>query len=191
MPSQPRAESARGKLLQAAVAVIRTKGYSATSVDELCAAAGVTKGAFFHHFASKEALAVAAADIGRRTTGRCSPARPTIDHADPLDRVLGYIDFRAQLLGGPVETFTCLVGTMVQEAFSVQPGDPRGVRGQHLRSCPHAGSRYRGRRWNSIRRKRRDRPDRWRCTPRPSCRARSSWRRRKADRRSPPTASPI
>ena len=58
----PKTPNARAKLLRAALGVIRVKGYSATSVDELCAAAGVTKGAFFHHFATKEALAVAAAD---------------------------------------------------------------------------------------------------------------------------------
>ena len=35
--------------------------------------------------------------------------------------MLGYIDFRAELLSGPVEAFTCLVGTMVQEAFGSSP----------------------------------------------------------------------
>ena len=34
---------------------------------------------------------------------------------------MGYIDFRAALLSGPIEDFTCLVGTMVQEAFAVSP----------------------------------------------------------------------
>ena len=52
---------ARSKLLDAAISVIREKGYAATSVDELCARAGVTKGAFFHHFPTKDSLAVAAA----------------------------------------------------------------------------------------------------------------------------------
>ena len=51
---------ARSKLLDAAFSIIREKGYAATSVDELCARAGVTKGAFFHHFPSKDSLAVAA-----------------------------------------------------------------------------------------------------------------------------------
>jgi len=42
--------SARPKILLAALSVIRAKGYAGTSVDDLCVAAGVTKGAFFHHF---------------------------------------------------------------------------------------------------------------------------------------------
>lgn len=118
---KPRPEGARTKLLQAALGVIRAKGYSATSVDDLCAAAGVTKGAFFHHFASKEALAVAAAGFWSEVTGALFAAAPYHQHDDPLDRVLGYIDFRAGLLNGPVEAFTCLVGTMVQEAFGSSP----------------------------------------------------------------------
>ena len=113
--------NARTRLLLAALDVIRARGYSATSVDQICAAAGVTKGGFFHHFASKEALAVAAADFWSLTTGALFADAPYHRHADPLDRVLGYIDFRAGLLDGPVERFTCLVGTMVQEAFATSP----------------------------------------------------------------------
>ena len=114
-------ENARTRLLKAALTLIRAQGYSATSVDELCAGAGVTKGAFFHHFASKEALGVAAADYWSQTTGELFAGAPYHRHADPLDRVLGYIDFRAGLLNGPPEAFTCLVGTMVQEAFGSSP----------------------------------------------------------------------
>jgi TetR/AcrR family transcriptional repressor of nem operon len=113
--------NARGKLLAAALDVIRAKGYAATTVDDLCRAAGVTKGGFFHHFESKEALAVAAADFWSETTGALFASAPYHDHADPLDRVLGYIDFRAGLLSGPIAAFTCLVGTMVQEAYASSP----------------------------------------------------------------------
>src|SRR6266571_1105292 len=56
MPRSTARPDARTKLLEAALSVIRTKGYSATSVDELCAAAGFTKGAFFLHFKSKDEL---------------------------------------------------------------------------------------------------------------------------------------
>lgn len=119
--AKPRSIGARTKLLEAGLQVIRAKGYSATSVDELCTAAGVTKGAFFHHFDSKEALAVATAGFWSEVTGALFAAAPYHRHDDPLDRVLGYIDFRAELLSGPVEAFTCLAGTMVQEAFGSSP----------------------------------------------------------------------
>jgi len=114
-------QDARAKLLDAALSVIRTKGYSATTVDELCAAAGVTKGAFFHHFKSKDALAVAAADYWSEMTGELFEQAPYHDLADPLDRVLAYVDFRKALLQGGVPDFTCLVGTMVQETFETAP----------------------------------------------------------------------
>jgi TetR/AcrR family transcriptional repressor of nem operon len=109
--------NARDKLMDAAFAVIREKGFSATSVDDLCRRAGVTKGAFFHHFASKEALGVAAADHWSKMPGAFFAAAPYHHHKDPLDRVLGYIDFRRSILRGEVPEFTCLVGTMVQEVY--------------------------------------------------------------------------
>jgi TetR/AcrR family transcriptional repressor of nem operon len=114
--------STREKLLGAAFSLIRAKGYSATSVDDLCAAAGVTKGAFFHHFKSKDDLAVAAANRWSDTTGALFAAAPYHAHPDPLDRVLGYLDFRKSLLQGNVREFTCLAGTMLQEAYDTHPG---------------------------------------------------------------------
>ncbi len=107
----------RQKLLDAALALIREKGYVATTVDQLCARAGVAKGSFFHHFKDKEALAIAAADYWSQSTGAFFAAAPYHDHKDPLDRVLGYIDFRRSILRGKLPEFTCLVGTMVQEIY--------------------------------------------------------------------------
>jgi TetR/AcrR family transcriptional repressor of nem operon len=113
--------SARTKILGSALAVIRAKGYAATSVDDLCAAAGVTKGAFFHHFKSKEDLAVAAADFWSETTSALFASAPYHAHRDPLQRVLAYIDFRKIILIGGVPEFTCLAGTMVQETYETNP----------------------------------------------------------------------
>ena len=98
--------------------MVRRKGYAATSVDEICAAAGVTKGAFFHHFKSKEALGVAAA---AQWTARAAPLFDLPPHTrldDPLERVLGHIAMRMAMIDGPAEGFTCFVGTMVQESFA-------------------------------------------------------------------------
>jgi TetR/AcrR family transcriptional repressor of nem operon len=119
--TQTRMAPARQKLLDAAMAVIREKGYVATTVDELCARAGVAKGSFFHHFPDKEALAVAAANYWSETTSALFASAPYHAHKDPLDRVLGYIDFRRTLLQGEVPDFTCVVGTMVQEVYGTNP----------------------------------------------------------------------
>ncbi|MBO0733959.1 MAG: TetR/AcrR family transcriptional regulator [Methylocapsa sp.] len=118
-PARP--SPAREKLLDAAVALIRTKGYAATSVDELCAKAGVSKGAFFHHFDGKEALGVAAAEYWSKKTGAFFAAARYHKHKDPLERVLGYIDFRKAMLRGEVPEFTCLAGTLVQEIYETSP----------------------------------------------------------------------
>lgn len=114
---QAKKESVRTRLLEAALTSIRRKGYSATTVDELCAIAGVTKGGFFHHFKSKEALGVCAAQYWSEMTGGLFANAPYHEPKDPLARILAYIDFRTVLIDGPVEEFTCLVGTMVQEAY--------------------------------------------------------------------------
>jgi TetR/AcrR family transcriptional regulator, transcriptional repressor for nem operon len=119
-PTRPMAP-ARRKILEAALVVIREKGYAATAVDELCARAGVSKGSFFHHFEDKEALAVAAANHWSEMTGAFFAAAPYHRHKDPLERVLGYIDFRRSILRGAVPEFTCLVGTMVQEVYDTNP----------------------------------------------------------------------
>jgi TetR/AcrR family transcriptional repressor of nem operon len=118
VPAQP---DGRSRLLDAAMQVIREKGYSATTVDDICGAAGVTKGAFFHHFKSKEDLGVDAAGHFARMAEQLFGAAPYGELADPLDRLLGYIDFRAAILTGPIAQFTCLLGTMVQEAYDSHP----------------------------------------------------------------------
>jgi TetR/AcrR family transcriptional regulator, transcriptional repressor for nem operon len=121
-PVEPSARGgARCELIEAALSLIREKGYAATSVDELCAAAGFTKGAFFHHFKSKDALAVAAANHWSEISGAFFEAARYHEHSDPLDRVLGYLDFRKEILKGEIAEFTCFVGTMVQEVYGTSP----------------------------------------------------------------------
>ena len=111
----------RRKLLDATLQVVRAQGYAGTSVDDICREAGVTKGSFFHHFKSKDELAVAATEHWTGVSGNLFAGAPYQAIADPRERVLAYIDFRASLIQGELPDFTCLLGTMVQETFHTHP----------------------------------------------------------------------
>lgn len=117
----PERGNARTRLLEAARDTIRAKGFAATSVDDICGAADVTKGAFFHHFGSKDALGVAAAEFWAKTTTGFFEVAPYHTPADALDRVLAYVAFRKAIITGDLTEFTCLVGTMAQEVYATSP----------------------------------------------------------------------
>ena len=113
--------NSKAKLLNAALNVIRAKGYAATTVDDICHAAGVTKGSFFHHFKSKDDLALSAAALLERDDRRFLCLRAVSSAGDPLQRLLGYVDFRAEILRGDLPDYTCLLGTLVQEIYATHP----------------------------------------------------------------------
>src|SRR5579864_7854085 len=92
-PNATHAHESKTRFLDAALKVIRTKGYDATTIDDICAAARLTKGSFFHHFKSKEELGVAAAAHWGETTADLFASAPYHAIADPRDRLLGYVDF--------------------------------------------------------------------------------------------------
>lgn len=112
---------ARNRLLDAARDVIRARGFTATSVEDLCQAAEVTKGAYFHHFKSKDALGIAAADDWSAGTTAFFASAPYHAPDDPLERVLAYVAFRKSIIEGEIAQFSCLVGTMVQEVYATSP----------------------------------------------------------------------
>jgi TetR/AcrR family transcriptional regulator, transcriptional repressor for nem operon len=113
--------TAATKLLDAAVAAIRHRGYSDTSVDDICRAAGVSKGAFFHHFRSKDELGAAA---GRHFNAFAEGAlfgAPFMALADPRERLLSYLRLRREIIQGSPGDFCCYLGTIVQEAHESRP----------------------------------------------------------------------
>ncbi len=117
----PERGDARTRLLEAARDAIRAKGFASTSVDDLCKAAAVTKGAFFHSFASKEALGVAAAEFWATTTSEFFAAAPYHLPSDALERVLAYVAFRKAIITDDLADSSCLVGTMAQEVYLTSP----------------------------------------------------------------------
>jgi TetR/AcrR family transcriptional repressor of nem operon len=119
--SDQRPANAREKLVRAGIERFRRHGYVATTVDDICAEAGVTKGAFFHHFASKEALAEACLRQWDCQGAAMEEAAPfqTID--DPLEKVLGCMDFYIGVFENPRLLKSCLAGTTVQEVAETHP----------------------------------------------------------------------
>ncbi len=133
----PRRADARDRLLDAALTILRTRGYAATTVDEICAAAGVTKGAFFHHFRSKEDLGIAAAAHFSAWLEALFARSGWREHADPIARVLAYIDFRIAIFRGAIPHFTCLLGMMVQETYATNPAIRAACEaGIHIHAAP-------------------------------------------------------
>jgi AcrR family transcriptional regulator len=64
---QKRSEETRSRILEAATELFSRRGYNKSSVDDICTQAGISKGAFYHHFESKQALFLALLDSWLQT----------------------------------------------------------------------------------------------------------------------------
>ncbi|MBV6394007.1 MAG: HTH-type transcriptional regulator BetI [Anaerolineales bacterium] len=64
---QQRSEETRSKIVSSAIRLFSARGFNAASVDDICAEAGVSKGAFYHHFKSKQELFLALLDLWLQT----------------------------------------------------------------------------------------------------------------------------
>jgi TetR/AcrR family transcriptional repressor of nem operon len=84
--------TARDKLVAAAQGLMLTKGYQPTSVDEIIATAGVSKGSFYHYFKSKEELGSAVAEDYLDQAVAVLGKGTYQDVADPLERAFAFID---------------------------------------------------------------------------------------------------
>jgi len=109
------------KLLDAAEELMLSKGYTATAVDEVCAAAGLTKGSFFHYFEGKEHLGRLVADRFFSARKQQLLAAPFRQLKDPLDRLFGYLEFLIEMSRRAEAGKGCLLGTFVQELSDTHP----------------------------------------------------------------------
>jgi TetR/AcrR family transcriptional repressor of nem operon len=87
-----RKSDSKEKLLATARAMFLERGYPATSLGDLVAGVGVTKGSFFHHFQSKEELALEVLLLEFEQTAGVLSTGPFSTASDPMERVLGFID---------------------------------------------------------------------------------------------------
>jgi AcrR family transcriptional regulator len=84
-------ERTREALLQAAFQKVYHSGFQGTDLDTILEAAGVTKGALYHHFAGKEALGYAIVDEPLTRLTREKWLRPLEGAADPVDALVGIV----------------------------------------------------------------------------------------------------
>ena len=110
----------KDRLLHAAQELMLAKGYNATTVDEICEAAGLTKGSFFHYFRGKEELGAAVLERYCDSTMQMLQAAPHRQIKDPLKRLFGYLDFLMEMSRSPLAAKGCLLGTFAQELSDVE-----------------------------------------------------------------------
>ncbi len=118
---QRRPSNFRDTLLETATELFRRNGYAATTVDEICAQACATKGAFFHHFKTKEAIALACLERWDRQVASMGDGVPLDSLDDPVAKTLAYLDFMIDAFSDPNLLKSCLAGTTVQEVSESHP----------------------------------------------------------------------
>ncbi|MEX2303303.1 MAG: TetR/AcrR family transcriptional regulator [Bryobacterales bacterium] len=118
---QNRAAATRQKLIQGATELIRKKGYVATTIDHICQHSGVTKGAFFHHFKTKEELAEACLVAWDSMAAAMEEGAPFQRMANRRAKALGYMEFFIAVFDDPKILKSCLAGTTAQEVSDTNP----------------------------------------------------------------------
>lgn len=108
-------EATRAALVEATVGLILRQGFAATSVGEICEAAGATKGAFFHHFRSKDEIGQAAIEWwGGFGESLYAEAWQDGDR-DPLVQIGAMFAIMEGFTRREDQVCTCVVGMMSQE----------------------------------------------------------------------------
>jgi TetR/AcrR family transcriptional regulator, transcriptional repressor for nem operon len=118
--SRKQPETTRRKLIEAATALMLRRGFNATTVDEICANAGVTKGSFFHHFENKDdigqAVVKAWGEFGQSLYGEAWK-----QPGEPLEEIHRLFDIMDGITRRP-EPCVCLVGMLTQELSGEHAG---------------------------------------------------------------------
>lgn len=111
----------RERLLSSARRVMLDRGYPGTTVDQICAAADVTKGAFFHYFKSKEEVGKAVVERFVSDLVEAFRVAPFRDLDDPLERVYAYVDFTSEVCRDAILKDGCILGLFSQEVAATKP----------------------------------------------------------------------
>ncbi|OII67199.1 MULTISPECIES: TetR/AcrR family transcriptional regulator [unclassified Streptomyces] len=119
-----RTSTARERLLDAAGTLMRHRGYSGLGVAEICAAAEVKKGSFYHFFDSKQDLTLQAIDAywgeqQRSWAAELDGSGPALDRLRRLLEGMALVQRRGKETCGTVDG--CLLGNLALELGSQEP----------------------------------------------------------------------
>jgi len=109
------------RLLDATVGLMLRQGFTATTVDQICAGAGLTKGSFFHYFESKEAIGEAVLDHYYARQQEKLAAAGLNEVSDPLERLHTLLEFLGASVRDTAEVQGCLMGNLAQELAVTHP----------------------------------------------------------------------
>jgi TetR/AcrR family transcriptional repressor of nem operon len=112
--------TARDNLLEAAYDRMLSRGYRATTVDQICENAGVSKGSFYHFFKSKEDLGVAVLAYGYATGSAELMQGEWVNAKDPMEYALGFLE-RVETVGADHWRGGCLMGSLATEVADTSP----------------------------------------------------------------------
>jgi AcrR family transcriptional regulator len=118
MPRNP--ERTRERLLQAAFQAVYRSGFRGTDLETILAVAGVTKGALYHHFQSKEALGYALVDEVIARIMEDKWLRPLRNAKNPIDALVGVVQ-STSLKAEHVEC-GCPLNNLAQEMSPLDEG---------------------------------------------------------------------
>ena len=111
----------RISILDAAQGSVLSKGFAATRIDEVCSIARVTKGSFYHHFESKDALAEALIDHYFQEVARAFSSGAWKLEKDPKVRLIGFLTNAVKVAGGPLLQRGCLLGSFALDLSQTHP----------------------------------------------------------------------
>ena len=87
MKQQRRREATVASILKAARAAFGERGFAATTIDSIAQDCGISKGAVYHHFASKEMLFTAVMEAAQVAVARTPVSPSDARLTDPLDQI--------------------------------------------------------------------------------------------------------
>ncbi|NAY90523.1 TetR family transcriptional regulator [Muricauda sp. JGD-17] len=108
----------RNKILAESKELIFENGFSGTSIDQILERTGITKGAFFYHFKTKNLLAKALIEeFAREDIHHMNEVLKATEHLkeDPLARLLQFIQEFIDTMSGLTEPHTCLYASYTYE----------------------------------------------------------------------------